>query len=146
MQFKVPQFLDIEDKIFGPFTFREFVYLAGGAGLCFVFYKLLGLILGAIPILIIAGLSLALTFYHPNNKPLLDMLESGFKYLTQSRLYIWKRHVEKNKNNAKQKLASEDEKKIRVMSENGMKLSGSKLRDLAWSLNVLDLSKEKNNT
>ena len=146
MQFKVPQFLDIEDKIFGPFTFREFAYLAGGAGLCFVFYKLLGLILGAIPILIIAGLSLALTFYRPNNKPLLDMLESGFKYLTQSRLYIWKRRVEKNKSNGKQKPASKDEEKIRMMSESGMKLSGSKLRDLAWSLNVLDLSKEKNNT
>ena len=39
MQFKVPQFLDIEDKIFGPFTFKEFVYLAGGAGLCFILYR-----------------------------------------------------------------------------------------------------------
>ena len=46
MQFKVPQFLDIEDKIFGPFTFREFIYLAGAAGLCFVFYKWLGLLVG----------------------------------------------------------------------------------------------------
>ena len=44
MQFKVPQFLDIEDKIFGPFTFREFVYLTGGGGMCFVLYKLLGLL------------------------------------------------------------------------------------------------------
>ena len=67
MQFKVPQFLEIEDKIFGPFTFREFIYLAGGAGLCFVLYKLLGLLLGLIPILIIAGFSLTLTFYKPNN-------------------------------------------------------------------------------
>ena len=56
MQFKVPQFLDIEDKIFGPFTFKEFVYLAGGAGLCFVLYRLLGLVWGAIPILVVAGL------------------------------------------------------------------------------------------
>ena len=71
MQFKVPQFLEIEDKIFGPFTFREFAYLAGGAGLCFVFYKILGLVFGAIPILIMAGFVIALTFYRPNDKPLI---------------------------------------------------------------------------
>ena len=67
MQFKVPQFLEIEDKIFGPFTFKQFVYLAGGAGLCFVLYKLMGLLIGIIPMLIVAGISLALTFYSPNN-------------------------------------------------------------------------------
>jgi hypothetical protein len=139
MQFKVPQFLDIEDKIFGPFTFREFAYLAGGAGICFVFYKLLGLILGAIPILIMAGISLALTFYHPNGKPLIVTLEAGFKYFTQSKLYIWKKS--KKTTNDKSRIANENS----ITRENAAKLSGSKLRDLAWSLDVLDLSKGKNN-
>ncbi len=143
MQFKVPQFLDIEDKIFGPFTFRQFAYLAGGAGFCFVIYKLLGLILGAIPILIIAGFSLMLTFYRPNNKPFINMLESGFKYFTQNKLYIWKKQFIKI---ADKKSQLEKENKEKMMSESGMKLSGSKLRDLAWSLNVLDLSKQKENT
>jgi len=91
MQFKVPQFLDIEDKIFGPFTFREFVYLAGGAGLCFVLYKALGLLLGIIPMLIIVGFSLMLTFYHPNGKPFIDLVESGLKFAVQDKLFIWKR-------------------------------------------------------
>src|SRR5688572_9661107 len=94
MQFKVPQFLDIGDKIFGPFTFRQFIYLAGGAGLCFVLYKLLGLILGAIPILLVGGLAAALTFYRPNNKPFINMLEAGFKYFTQNKLYIWEKSRE----------------------------------------------------
>jgi len=141
MQFKVPQFLDIEDKIFGPFTFREFVYLAGGAGLCFIVYKLLGLILGAIPILAIAGFSLALTFYKPNNKPFIFMLESGFKYFAQNKLYIWKKRVNKTKNE-KSQILNVDENKIRMMGGES-RLSGSKLRDLAWSLDVLDLSKHK---
>jgi hypothetical protein len=140
MQFKVPQFLEIEDKIFGPFTFKEFAYLAGGAGLCYVFYKLLGLLLGIIPMLIIAGFALALTFYRPNNKPLIFMLESGFKYFTQSRLYIWKKGGNKTKN-SKTQVANETQ----TDRGNQTKLSGSKLRDLAWSLDVLDLSKQKNN-
>ncbi|MFA6257615.1 MAG: PrgI family protein [Candidatus Paceibacterota bacterium] len=144
MQFKVPQFLDIEDKIFGPFTFREFVYLAGGAGLCFILYKLLGLILGLIPILAIAGFSLALTFYKPNNKPFINMIESSFKYFTQNKLYIWKKSVSaRNTSN----MADTDGKKnkIQMMHSNNLELNGSKLRDLAWSLDVLDLSKQKGN-
>lgn len=138
MQFKVPQFLEIEDKIFGPFTFREFVYLVGGAGLCYVIFKLLGFIWGAIPILIIAGLSAALVFYRPNNKPFINMLESGFKYLSQSKLYIWK----KDKNTGDKSPTNNLAKNI-VLGGSEVRLSGSKLQDLAWSLDVLDLSKKK---
>ena len=140
MQFKVPQFLDIEEKIFGPLTFRKFVYLAGGAGLCFILYKLLGFLLGAIPILAIAGFVLALTFYRPNNKPFINMIESGFKYFMQSKLYIWKKHADKVLN---EKMRVARENKNQAIGELGTKLSGEKLRDLAWSLNVLDLSKNK---
>lgn len=145
MQFKVPQFLDIEDKIFGPFTFREFVYLAGGAGLCFVLFKLLGLFLGMIPILIIAGFSLALTFYRPNNKPFINMIESGFKYFAQNKLYIWKK-ITPVRNNSYNNASGEkkgDLNKMSIMKEGGPQLSESRLRNLAWSLDVLDLSKQK---
>jgi hypothetical protein len=143
MQFKVPQFLDIEDKIFGPFTFREFVYLVGGAGLCFVLFKLLGLVLGAIPILIVGIFSAMLIFYRPNNKPFIDMLESGAKYLAQNKLYIWKKDAQKNKEGRGGQITDKDKEKIRMMSQSGLRLSGSKLRDLAWSLDVLDLTKPK---
>jgi hypothetical protein len=140
MQFKVPQFLDIEDKIFGPFTFRQFAYLVGGAGLCFVFFKLLGLLLAIIPILVMAGFSLMLTFYRPNNKPFINMLESGFKYFTQRKLYIWKKRTPAS--NASSGKLSGSKNEI-MATANGAKLSGSKLRDLSWSLDVLDLKKQK---
>ena len=133
MQFKVPQFLDIEDKIFGPFTFRQFVYLTGGAGFCFVIYKLFGLIIGAIPIILIGGFSLALAFYRPNDKPFITMLEAGMKYLIQDKLYIWKKSMPRI--DAKRGNGGE------VMPPHLAKLTGSKLKDLAWSLDVLDLSK-----
>jgi hypothetical protein len=139
MQFQVPQFLEIEDKIFGPFTFREFAYLAGGAGLCFVLYKLLGLFWGAIPMLLIAGFSLALTFYKPNNKPFINMIEAGFKYFSQSKLYIWKKHAGKTSPPAPLLSGEGGQRPGEVMT----RLNGSRLRDLAWSLDVLDLSKNK---
>ncbi|HTE49218.1 MAG TPA: PrgI family protein [Candidatus Paceibacterota bacterium] len=135
MQFKVPQFLDIEDKIFGPFTFKEFIYLVGGAGLCFVLYKLLGLVLGAIPILAVAALSVALARYRPNNKPFIDMIEAGFGYLTQSKLYIWKRRQAKIQQ--PDKIKTEEV----IMNRDMVRLGGNKLRDLAWSLDILDINK-----
>jgi hypothetical protein len=139
MQFKVPQFLDIEDKIFGPFTFRQFVYLVGGGGMCFVLYKLLGFFWGSIPILAVAGFSLALIYYRPNNKPFIEMLEAGFKFLMQSKLYIWK----KRKVKVPAKNQSDETQKLAVLNYEA-KLTGSKLRDLSWSLDVLDLNKHHN--
>ena len=44
------------------------------------------------------------------------------------------------KNSSKKIAVGEEEK---IMSPETLRLSGSKLRDLAWSLDVLDLSKEK---
>lgn len=141
MQFKVPQFLDIEDKIFGPFTFRQFVYLAGGAGLCFILFRLLGLYIGGIPIIIVAGFSLALAFYKPNNKPFIFMVEAGMKYLMQNKLYIWQK--QRFNSDAKKAEAVKARNNINEQREN--RLTGSKLKDLAWSLDVLDLNKHKTN-
>lgn len=136
MQFKVPQFLDIEDKIFGPFTFSQFAYLAGGAGICFFLYKLLGLSLGFIPMAFVASLALALTFYKPNNKPFSDMLQSAILYIAQDKLYIWQRK--------KVKKPVVEEIKKETESIHNPRLNKSKLRDLAWSLDVLDLKKNNN--
>lgn len=138
MQFKVPQFLEIEDKIFGPFTFKQFAYLVGGAGICYILYKLLGLLFGAIPILVIAGFSLALTFYKPNGKPFINMVEAGIKYLLQSKLYIWKIHRNENSTENQQNVVAIDKE---IINRDRVKLSGSKLKDLAWSLDILDYKK-----
>ena len=139
MQFKVPQFLEIEDKIFGPFTFKEFAYLIGGLGMCFVLYKLLGLVWGAVPILFVGGFALLLTFYKPNEKPFINMVESFFRYNMQSKLYVWEKRQQKRE------ISKIKEEAIPTTSGNVPKLSGSKLRDLAWSLDVLDAKKQLNN-
>ncbi len=142
MQFKVPQFLDIEDKIFGPFTFRQFVYLVGGAGLCYLLYKILGLWLGILPMLFLSALSLALAFYRPNGKPFIEMLEASLKYFAGSKLYIWQeRKGETAKEKAIRRAAAEMQA-TKATGGGGPKLTGSKLRDLAWSLDVLDTKKQ----
>ena len=129
MQFRVPQFIDVEDKIFGPFTFRQFVYLAGGAGAGYVLYRLLPSIIGIPLALAMIGFALALTFYKINDKPFIFIVEAWFKYAFQSKLYIWKQRIIEKK--AVIKTEKTEEKKEQKFSE-------SKLRDVAWSLDVLD--------
>jgi len=131
---QVPQFIDVEDKVIGPLTFKQFVYVAGGAGISFVIYTFLPLILGLPIIAAMMILSLALAFYKINNKPFVFFVNSSIRYAMSSKLYLWRRVVPKP-------VPAEE----KTGKENGdaplpyvPKLSGSKLKDLAWSLDITD--------
>ncbi|MCF7816062.1 MAG: PrgI family protein [Candidatus Pacebacteria bacterium] len=94
MRFEVPQFIEIEDKIIGPLTWRQFIYLAGGAGtlivlyisLPFIFFVMFGVPLGV--------LSASLAFHRINNRPFSIFLESFINYTTKSKLYFWRKEQE----------------------------------------------------
>jgi hypothetical protein len=91
MQFNVPQFIETEDKIVGPLTLKQFLYIAGGAGILFVawfFLKLWAFVLLAIPIGLICSV---LAFYKVNGRPFVAFLGSLFSYLTKPKLYIWRK-------------------------------------------------------
>lgn len=136
MQFKVPQFIDVEDKLFGPFTFRQFVYLAGGGGLIFVLYKLLPLWIGIFLIIPVAALSLLLVFYKINEKPFIFYLEAALNYYISSKLFIWKQRLAKpGKNKEEENVAPAVTSVIPMTSEN-------KLKDLSWRLDVKDQNKQ----
>src|SRR3989344_5659830 len=131
MRFQVPQFIEVEDKIFGPLTLKQFIYLAGGAGLSFVIYQSLGsLVLAFLPIVIIMSFSSALAFYRINNKPFIFVVEAAFKYYFSHKLYIWKKGE-----NAKALSKSDSEAK-QYASVMVPKISDSKLKDLTWSLDI----------
>jgi len=132
MRFQVPQFIDIEDKIFGPFTFRQFVFLIGGGGMVFVFYKILPLWIGIFFILPIAGLTICLVFVKINSKPFIYYLEAAFNYFISSKLYIWKQRLVKKGDKQEEDVPSP------TTISNVPMLSDSKLKDLAWSLDVQD--------
>jgi hypothetical protein len=133
MNFQVPQFIEVEDKVFGPLTFRQFIYLAGGGGLAFMCYVYLPFYLAVFPIVGIVALSLGLAFYRFNNQPLIGFMESVFRYHLSSKLYVWKKE-------AKKPLAAlaKDTPEAQIVVP---KLSSSKLKDLSWSLDVRDTIK-----
>ena len=132
MRYQVPQFIDVEDKIFGSITLKQFVYLAGGGGLCFVIFRYLpSIIYSAIPIFIVASFSIALAFYKINNKPFIFIVEAAFKYYTSAKLFIWKKVPNEKADNAIQ----EAKEYAGIMVP---KISDSKLKDMTWSLDIKD--------
>ncbi len=131
MQFQVPQFIDVEDRIFGPLTLKQFIYLAGGAGAsAALFVYLPWKIVSILLILPIAAFSLALAFYKMNNKPFIDVVQSAFYYLVGGKLYIWKKTDKKPES----KLTGEVDAMKSMLSV--PKISESKLKDLTWSLDI----------
>ncbi len=130
MQFQVPQFIEVEDKIFGPFTFKQFVYIAGGAGLSYVLWRILPSFVAAPLILAIFGFAAALAFMQYNGRPFMVALETAFFFVIHSKLYLW--------NNQTKKRIKEAQVHPTLAPENLYvpKLSSSKLHELAWSLDI----------
>jgi len=134
MEYQVPQFIEVEDKIFGPFTFKQFVYVAGGVGMCAIAVFYLPLFLAILVCLPIAGFAGALAFYKVNNRPFEDVLESAFNYyILGSRLYLWRKEPNADKG-VQQKLDANPIPATPVRP--GIELTRGKLHDLAWSLDI----------
>ena len=135
-QYQVPQFIEVEDKIFGPFTLKQFLYLAGGAGLCLVFFTLLPL-WAAIPLMLpVIAFASALAFFQINGRPFIMAVEHAVGYFFGSKLYLWQqRQIKQASGQVKQPAPS-------VPPSLGVPaLSESRLKDLAWSLNIKDRAK-----
>lgn len=91
MRFEVPQFIEIEDRIFGPLTWRQFLYLGGGVGMAVVIFLTTNIIVFLFLGLPIALLALALSFYQVNNRSFSYFLEAMFNYITRQRMYFWRK-------------------------------------------------------
>lgn len=131
-QYQVPQFIEVEDKIFGPLTLKQFIYLAGAGGLALLCFTLLPLLL-ALPLAGLAGgIGAAFAFYKVNGRPLVVAAEHAFSYVMGNKLYLWKqRQPEQQAQQAQTKPA--DPSTLVVP-----RLSQSRLKDLSWSLNIKD--------
>lgn len=127
MEYQVPQFIGVEDKIIGPLTLKQFIYLAGGAGLCVVFFSYLPMIFAFLLSAPVAAFVAALAFYKINGKPFIEMVEAGFNYFIHAKLFLWKHEESK---------AVKKEAVAAPVVRHTPKLTRGKLTELAWSLDV----------
>jgi PrgI family protein len=128
-RYQVPQFIEFESKVIGPFSVRQFAYMLGGIGGTYILYLLFGVFPGILFIIPLLVLSFSLAFVTWNGRKFIDVLSSAFSYVFKKKLYIWKKLDRKV-------VASEENKTSVADSFVAPSLSQSKLKDLAWSLDV----------
>jgi len=91
MQFNVPQFIDIEDKVVGPLSLKQFGYLAACGAVLFMLYRFVNFtvfIIVAIPTVIFA---LAAVFLKINGRPFLKVFGASIAYFIKPKIFVWKR-------------------------------------------------------
>jgi len=97
MQFQVPQFIDIQPKIVGPLTLRQFLYIAGAAVPLFLLFFVLAFWLWVLIAVFLVAIAAALAFGKMNGQPLARVTRAAFRYFWEPRFYLWKRVEDKPK-------------------------------------------------
>ncbi len=90
-QFVVPQFIDVEDKIFGPITVRQFLILLGAGLVIFISYKLADFTLFVIIALVIGSLAVTFSFVKVNGQDFHYVILNIIQTLRHPALRIWRK-------------------------------------------------------
>lgn len=87
----MPQFIETEDKIIGPLTLKQFMWLAGGVLLIFLLFKTVSFFYFVISAIPIGAVSLALAFYKIDNIPLFNYILYAIGYSLNPKRYYYKK-------------------------------------------------------
>lgn len=88
-QFTVPQFIDVEPKIIGPITTRQFLIFLGAALLIFLFYKMLNFGAFVAASVLVFVISVVFAFVKVNGRPFHYFVLVLIQSFKRSSLRIW---------------------------------------------------------
>ena len=130
MEFSVPQFVEVEDKIIGPLTLKQFLILLGGGLISIFLWRLAAksgfFFLAALPV---TGLSVLLAFGRFNGRPIMSNFASLISFYTSSKSRVFK-HIDESEASAKQKPQEVEQ----MVDEAAIQESRSRLKKLAYLL------------
>ncbi len=130
MQFSVPQFTDVEDKLIGSLTLKQFLILLGAGGMVLFFWSLLGpsiiFFFLATPIALL-GVGIALGRY--NGRPMFTYLMPFVSFISSDKVMVFKRET----SNASPQVAVKKEV-VKELTPDEMEPTESRLKKLAYML------------
>lgn len=91
MQFSLPQFIDVEDKVVGPLTAKQALYLILGFGILLLAFTFFSFLFFLFIFAIVAPTTLAFAFLRPKGISLAQYLANIIEYFTTNHLYLWRR-------------------------------------------------------
>src|SRR3989339_1817415 len=90
-RFIVPQFIDAEDKIWGPITVRQFVIILAGALFVFLSYKLSDFSLFLFETVVIVVFVVLFAFYKVNGAPFHYFAVNFVETLKKPHIRVWRK-------------------------------------------------------
>lgn len=90
MQFSVPQFTDVEDRIVAGLSIKQFGIVFGAGVIIFAFYTITKSFLVTIVLGIFVGIpALAIAFGKINGRPIYNSFGNFFSYFTGNKIYVF---------------------------------------------------------
>lgn len=128
MEFTVPQFIEREPKIVGPFTFKQFIFIGIAGGICIFLFFTVSLFVFIIMAIVLLGGAFALAFLKIGKTSLPVFIKNFFSFLFKPKIYLWKKKTSPPKFLKKEKVKV---KKEEIEEESKLKVSkGSRLDEL----------------
>jgi len=128
MEFTVPQFIEKEPKIVGPFTFKQFIFIGVAGGICLFLFFTVSLPVFIIMAIVLLGGAFALAFLKIGKTSLPIFIKNFFSFLFKPKVYLWKKKTSPPKFLRKEKV---EEKEEEIEEESKLKVSkGSRLNEL----------------
>lgn len=134
MQYSVPQFIDVEDKVVGPFTGKQALFMVIGFGIlivAFTFFQFSFFMIIALPTII---MTLLFAFWKPKGYTVSRWITNIINFSTTPHLYIWRREPESRMFKLTQKKKNNEDIEETKVSKN-------RIKELAW---LLDTSTDVN--
>lgn len=132
MDFPVPQFIEIEERILGPLSLKQTMFLIVAVGLIFILYFFLETWLHIILSLLILGIAGSFAFIRIGGRTLGQFISSVIAFAFMPRMFVWKKTEKANPTEIKlltQKVKSKmgvEEKIIQELKEEESKKGGLK--------------------
>ena len=89
MQYQIPQFIELEDKIVGPLTLKQAFYIGGAAIASVLLYFTVPLWLWIFTSIFIVGGGLGLALIKVNGQPLSRIALDALNFYWQPQSYVW---------------------------------------------------------
>lgn len=134
-RYVVPQFIDVEAKIFGPVTVRQFVIMLVGAMFIFIWYSLFDFSLFVFMTAMTGAMTLVIAFVKINGQTFHYFLLNIFISLKKPTLRVW----QKIPTVVKQAKEKKEDKKLSIASQKipqVKKAKGKSLSEIALIVNT----------
>ena len=89
MRFQIPQFIETEDKIVGPFSLKQFLLIGGGVGISLILYFVLNELIWFFVSAIIVSATVALAFVKVNGRSLPIIVFAALSFTWKPHIYVW---------------------------------------------------------